>query len=111
MATISFNQKRGLIQYGFKDVGIRQKKESDHWSKLEEGQELKVFWKMRSKDKELLLETEVAEDPIVIEPSELTDELADKAGFDGVKDLKNHLKSKYGKDWEDHEYVVIMWRT
>lgn len=111
MATISFNQKRGLIQYGFKDVGIRQKKDSDHWSSLEKGQDLTVFWKMRSKDKEILQETEMADDPIVIEPDEFTDELADRAGFDSVKDLRNHLRNKYGKDWEDHKYVVIIWRT
>lgn len=109
MANISFSSKRGLIRHGFKDVAIRQKKESDHWSKLEAGQDLKVYWKMRSKESEVLRETRLAEDALVIEFDDISEKLADRAGYDSVDDLKDHLKDKYGEDYKEHEYVVIMW--
>lgn len=111
MANISFNSKKGLIQHGFKDVAIRQKKESDHWYSLDEGQEFNVYWKMRSNDKEVLLETEVKQDSFTVEVNELNDELAERAGFNSTEELEDHIYEKYGDDYRDHEYVVIIWET
>lgn len=111
MANISFNSKKGLIQHGFKDAAIRQKKESDHWSSLDEGQELKVYWRMRTDNKEVLLETEVAEEPFLVEVDEFNEDLVDRAGFNSLDDLKGHLKEKYGEDYDEHKYVIIVWET
>lgn len=111
MAIISFNSKKGLIKHGFKDVALRQKKESDHWSGLDKGQELNLYWKMRSSDKEILRETKVKEDPFLVEVDEFNDELANRAGFDSVEDLEEHIRDKYGEDYNEHKYVVIVWEV
>lgn len=111
MANISFQSKKGVIKHGFKDVAIRQKKESGHWLGLDEGQDLNIYWKMRSSDKEVIKETKVKEDPFTVEVEEFNDELAERAGFDDVRGLENHIEDKYGKDYKDHEYVVIIWET
>lgn len=111
MASISFRSKRGLIKHGFKDIAIRQKKESDHWFGLSKDQDLKVYWKMRSSDKEILKETKVREAPFLLEIDEFDHELVDRAGFNSVKDLKETMEDKYGEDYAEHKYVVIIWEV
>jgi len=112
MAFISFGNKKGLIEHGFKDLAIRQKKESNHWSNLDKGQNLKVFWRMRSDEKELLKDTELAEDAMVVDVEELdSDEVVSRSGFNDVDDLMAHLEDKYGEDYKEHKYVVLVWEA
>jgi len=112
MPVISFSTLKDKILSGEKRQTIRPKR-SDWWLKFKKGDKLIGYWKLRTKERELLFVSELSEDPFVVKWRDFTDELMH---MDGFKDLETANKEwfipKYGKDGEiipDMEFIVIRW--
>ena len=115
MPAISFSTLKDKILSGEKKQTVRPKR-SDYWLQYEEDDYLVGYWKMRSEGaSEKLFESQLSEDPFIITPDEWTEELAHKDGFraynvfPALNLMEDWFEDKYGKEYQDMEFVVLRW--
>jgi len=110
---IIFSTLKDKILSGEKKQTIRPKR-SDWWLKFKKGDKLIGYWKLRSKERELLFVSELSEDPFIVKWKDFTDELMQKDGFSDLETAnKEWFIPKYGRNGKiipEMEFVVIRWR-
>ena len=113
MPIISFSTLKDKILSGEKKQTIRPKR-SGWWLKFKKGDKLIGYWKLRSKERELLFVSELNEDPFVVKWRDFTDELMRMDGFEDLDTAnKKWFIPKYGRNGKiipEMEFVVIRWR-
>lgn len=107
MVSVGFTKLKEKILSGEKTQTIRRW--SEHWARLWPGVKLHLYWKLRTKDCELLLIRHLKHTIGPITFSEFTEAMAIADGFNSLEEMQTAFREMY-KDAETQDYIVLVWK-
>jgi len=109
MPAISFSTMKNKILNGKKKQTIRLLR-TNYWLKFKKGDKLIGYWKMRTKEREKLFESELSQNPFVLKMVDFDENLMILDGFKGLQDgMENWFFPHYGDDL-NLRFVVLRWK-
>lgn len=106
MVAVGFTKLKEKILSGEKTQTIRRW--SEHYARLWPGAKLHLYWKLRTKECELLFVTHLKHSIGPLKFSEFTEELAVADGFNNLAEMQEAFREMY-KHADDQEYIVLVW--
>ena len=107
MVAVGFTKLKEKILNGEKTQTIRRY--SEHWARLWPGVKLHLYWKLRTKNCELLLIRHLKHSIGPITFSEFTESMAVADGFNSLEEMQTAFREMY-KDAETQEYIILVWK-
>ena len=107
MVTVGFTMLKEKILSGEKTQTIRRW--SEKYARLWPGVKLHLYWKLRTKECELLLIRHLKFSMGPITFSEFTEAMAVADGFNSLEEMQTAFRGMY-KDAETQEYIVLVWK-
>lgn len=82
---------------------------SDYWLRFKKGDRLVGYWKLRTPECKKLFDSELSEDPFVVDLSDFDDELMVRDGFSSLKEAMRHWFLPKYPNLATMEFVVLRW--